>query len=194
MTRLVALTLALGLAACATPSVTPQAADAPAAAPVQSPQKAASALARFAGTWEGTGTATEADGTASARQLFMNLVLDDAGGFALGWATLIDADRDAARLRKTVVQFTADGMPGSWTGFEQQAGGTGNRYSAGLDRGALIVAVSGVNADGLLETQTYARRFDEAGLMQLAYSREVGGKTVRRVTGTLRPAPPPSTR
>jgi hypothetical protein len=197
MTRLFALILALGLAACASPPATvndpdPQSPPGP-SAPFQSGEEASAAVARFAGTWEGSGTATEADGKTSTRQLFMTMVPDNQGGFALGWATLIDAERDSARLRKTVVQFVPNGPFGTWQGLELQEGGASTLYTASLRDGVLTVEASGTNDRGEIETQVYTRSLDATGTMQLAYRRDAGARTLRRVTGSLRPAPPAST-
>jgi hypothetical protein len=195
MTRTFVPLLALCVAACVTPQEATSAAGLRpdplrAAGAATTADVAMQDLARFQGTWEGTGTATEADGSTSARQLFMTLVLDDTGGFALGWATLIGAELGPGRLRKTVVQFIADGPSGSWRGREQQSGAAGTLYHAGVVNGVLTVAASGTNEDGQFETQIYSRSFDAEGGMQLAFQRQVAGKTVRTVTGRLLMAPP----
>ena len=113
-------------------------------------------------------------------------------GFDITWITVIkpsgvEPDSDGHR-RASTASFLRRG-PSSFEAKGAQGVGPGKSYSwARIEERSLIVYVFEIDGDGVYDLSRYVRTISDSGIMDLSFTRNRDGATVRRVTGNLLPA------
>jgi hypothetical protein len=115
-----------------------------------------------------------------------------ADGFDITWITVIKpsgVQQDSEGHRRTsTASYLANG-PSSFEAKGAQGVGPGKSYSwARIDERSLIVYVFEIDGEGVYDLSRYVRTISDSGIMDLSFTRDRDGATVRRVTGNLLPA------
>ena len=149
-------------------------------------------LDAFFGRWEGSAIGQDAAESTlgyGIRDLDVR-ISGTADGLEITWFTVPRAGSLAGpeaetERRSTTVHFAPAG-PSVWLG--EAAEGPGADFSrswARLDGRSLYVYVLEVDELGIYQLSRYERTISAAGVMDLRFTRDKDGRTVRRVTGSL---------
>jgi hypothetical protein len=114
-----------------------------------------------------------------------------AEGFDITWITVIKpsgVEQDSEGHRTSTASFLRSG-PSSFEAKGAQGVGPGKSYSwARIEERSLIVYVFEIDGEGVYDLSRYVRTISDSGIMDLSFTRDRDGATVRRVTGNLLPA------
>lgn len=165
---------------------------------VSRPASADQDVERFYGTYVGSATVYDADGTV-VEERDMDIVVQEAkrGGLALTWTnvTLVDGRRDVPGVQRRVDTLTL--VPGDdldiyledtrGSLFERRRDvdamdGDAVRW-ARIDNGRLGVFSLVITEDGGYELQSYERILTDIGI-DIDFRRIIDGQVVRRIEGT----------
>lgn len=147
-------------------------------------------LERFLGAWTGAGVSEkfmeEGYFTYSTRDLNITFTRSDKG-FDTIWTTgfRTEGDKGPVVLRKTTTLHFKEVAPGYFETEESPPWRRAQRWARLTKDGALIVYIFEVDDHGVYEISRYVRRITEDGMMELGFSRDLDGRPVRQVTGTL---------
>jgi len=149
-------------------------------------------LDAFLGHWEGSAIGQDAAESTlgyGIRDLDVR-ISGTADGLEVTWFTVPRAGSLAGpeaetERRSTTVHFAPSG-PSTWVGEAAEGPGTSfSRSWARLEGRSLYVYVLEIDERGIYQLSRYERTISAAGVMDLRFSRDKDGRTVRRVTGSL---------
>ncbi len=145
---------------------------------------------RWGGSAIGQSVTTSTMGYA-ARDLDVT-ISGTGAGFDITWITVIKpsgVEAGSEIRRKTTTASFLRGGPSSFEAKGAQGVGPGKSYSwARIEERSLIVYVFEIDGAGVYNLSRYARTISDSGIMDLSFTRNRDGVTVRRVTGNLLPA------
>ena len=148
-------------------------------------------ISAFAGTWQGSGVAENADSLFFAvTTRDFDVVIEEAGdGFTVTWTTIIhsggDPDDPDIRRREASLTFQPSDRPGVYESTDSGDPLEGGVLSwARITGNTLSVHQMALNDGGGFELTTYDRTITSLG-MDLDFRRLRDGQEVRSVTGRL---------
>ena len=146
-------------------------------------------LDRFVGQWEGSGVTEKfsEEGYFTYTKRDLNVAFAETEkGFDITWITgfRVEGDSGPVVLRKTTTLNFVEIAPGVYETAESPPWKRAHRW-ARLSEGTLIIYIFEVDEAGLYEISRYVRTVSDDGVMQLGFSRDMDGRPVRQVTGTL---------